>query len=171
MQLKYFGFKWSRKTHSRWVVKSGRVQCVCTCEEWRCVCVCVYRLFGVRLYLSITCDCNDSGRLGSRRFQILFQMIYLSRRDYFLDYMNPNKLFFRSWKYFRRNEITDKAIKKRLQPQMNHSWARKSWEKVQKPHHKKLKLHILISPHPTTQHVFMEVSAFGRSAKENLNGI
>lgn len=58
MQLKYFGFKWSRKTHSRWVVKSGRALCV---HLWRmgvcvCRCVCLWAVL-CRLYLSITCDC------------------------------------------------------------------------------------------------------------------
>lgn len=66
MQLKYFGFKWTRKTHSHWVVKSGRVLYV---HLWRvevCVSVCVGELFCVRLYLSIPCDCSAKFRLSSK---------------------------------------------------------------------------------------------------------
>lgn len=69
MQLKYFGFKWTRKTHSHWVVKSGRVLYV---HLWRvevCVSVCVGELCCVRLYLSIPCDCCDLDCFRSAKFQ------------------------------------------------------------------------------------------------------
>lgn len=74
MQLKYFSFKWSRKTHSHWVVKSGRVLYVhlwrmglCVCQPM-CVCVLATTLF-----------------VYNCRFQMLFQKIYLSYCDYFAD--------------------------------------------------------------------------------------
>lgn len=81
MQLKYFSFKWTRKTHSQWVVKSGRGLHV---HLWRMlVCLGVYELLRVTLCLSIVCDCCDLESFRSSQFQIVFQSICLLHSDYF----------------------------------------------------------------------------------------
>lgn len=80
MQLKYFGFKWSRKTHSHWVVKSGRVLFV---HLWRmglsvsvCQRVCVYELFSVKTLFVY--NLNADFRWSSKK-------IYLFFCDYLVD--------------------------------------------------------------------------------------
>lgn len=86
-QLKYFGFKWSRKTCSRCAVKSGRVLGV---HSWRmrflCVCcvMCVLKPLFVRLYSSVTQ--TASVRSSPQR-------LYLLHCDYLVVQMNPNKCF------------------------------------------------------------------------------
>ena len=71
MQLKYSSFKWTRKTRSHWVVKSGCVYCMSACV---CACVCVFvYYFQVLWFRSL----DQNFRLSSKR--LIPMIIFLNR--------------------------------------------------------------------------------------------